>query len=77
MRSKFQANTIAIPDQKSLIDYLMPVLDGERVTARVKQFMTMIEVLTTDYILECFIQNKSAPYTGPEKQKSSNLKSAD
>ena len=42
LQDKCMANNIALPDQKSLIDYLMAVFDGERVTARVKQFMCMI-----------------------------------
>ena len=45
---------IALPDQKSLINYLMTVFDGERVAARVKQFMAMIQGLTTDYMLKQF-----------------------
>ena len=45
---------IALPDQKSLINYLMTVLDGERVAAKVKQFMAMIQGLTTDYMLKQF-----------------------
>ena len=43
---------IAHPDQKSLIAFLMTILDGERVTAKVKQFMLMIENLTTNYVLK-------------------------
>ena len=45
---------IALPDQKSLISYLMTIFDGERVTSRVKQFMCMIQRLTTDYMLNMF-----------------------
>ena len=47
---------IAHPDQKSLIDFLMTILDGERVTAKVKQFMLMIENLTTNYLLKLFLK---------------------
>ena len=53
---------IALPDQKSLINYLMAVFDGERVTARVKQFMCMIQRLTTDYLINAF--HKSADKLG-------------
>ena len=40
--SRCCADNICFPDQKSLIDYLMTVLDGERISAKVKQFMLMI-----------------------------------
>ena len=45
---------IALPDQKSLINYLMTVFDGERVAAKVKQFMSMIQNFSTDYMLNKF-----------------------
>ena len=57
LQDKCMANNIALPDQKSLIDYLMAVFDGERVTARVKQFMCMIQKLTTDYLLNAFYRS--------------------
>ena len=47
-------NFIALPDQKSLIDYLMAICGGERVSAKVKQFMSMIQNLTTDYLPKMF-----------------------
>ena len=53
-QTKCMNERIALPDQKSLINYLMAVFDGERVTARVKQFMCMIQSLTTDYMLNAF-----------------------
>ena len=56
-QEKCQHELIALPDQKSLIDYLMAVFDGERVTARVKQFMCMIQKLTTDYLLNAFYRS--------------------
>ena len=49
---KCEDDGIAHPDQKSLIAFLMTILDGERVTAKVKQFMLMIENLTTNYVLK-------------------------
>ena len=42
LKRKCMRHFIALPDQKSLINYLMVVLDGERVAARIKQFMCMI-----------------------------------
>ena len=58
LRDVCTTEMIALPDQKSLINYLMAVLDGERVTARVKQFMCMIEQLTTEYMLGAFLCTK-------------------
>ena len=59
LQDKCSKNFIALPDQKSLIDYLMAICDGERVTARVKQFMSMIQNLTTDYLLKMFFDSTS------------------
>ena len=36
----------------------MAVLDGERVTARVKQFMCMIQQVDTTYMLTLFYNHK-------------------
>ena len=43
LKRKCMRHFVALPDQKSLINYLMTVLDGERVAARVKQFMCMVQ----------------------------------
>ena len=64
-------NYIALPDQKSLINYLMTVFDGERVAAKVKQFMAMIQNFKTDYMLKQFsnakepVKYKSKPKNTP------------
>lgn len=47
----------------------MAVLDGERVTARVKQFMCMIQKLTTDYMLSQFYRHSSEK----QDQSASNI----
>ena len=44
----------------------MTVLDGERVAAKVKQFMAMIQCLTTDYMLKQFVKAE-APITYKKK----------
>lgn len=55
-----QRYIIAYPDQKSMIDFLMTVFDGERITAKIKQFMLMIQMLTPDYMLKRFLKAKGS-----------------
>ena len=55
LERKCMRKLIALPDQKSLINYLMAIFDGERISARIKQFMCMIERFTTDYMLDRFL----------------------
>jgi len=75
---KCEDASIAHSDQKSLIDFLMTILDGERVTAKVKQFMLMIENLTTwhastycrriIYVLKLFLKATGAVAYHPQTQ---------
>ena len=41
-------------DQKSLMDYVTVVTDGERVATKVKGFITTVQNLTTDFLLKEF-----------------------
>ena len=68
LRDRCMNAYIALPDQKSLINYLMTVFDGERVAAKVKQFMCMIQNLSTDYMLKKFI-NANEPIKYKAKPK--------
>ena len=48
-------------DQKSLMDYVTVISDGERVATKVKGFISTISNLTTDFLLKEF--SKQAVYT--------------
>ena len=70
LERKCMRKLIALPDQKSLINYLMAIFDGERISARVKQFMCMIERFTTDYMLNMFLNKNqsSVMYERPQNK---------
>lgn len=65
-----QKYIIAYPDQKSMIDFLMTVCDGERVTAKIKQFMLMIQKLSPDYLLKMFAKAEGSKVNYKKKEKS-------
>ena len=54
-------NKFSYADQKSLMDYVTVITDGERVATKVKGFISTISNLTTDFLLKEF--SKQAIYT--------------
>ena len=47
-------NSFSYADQKSLMNYVIVITDGERVATKVKGFITTITNLTTDFLLREF-----------------------
>ena len=53
----------------------MAIFDGERISARIKQFMCMIERFTTDYMLDRFL-NKNDSAVKYERPPAKNIDSS-